>query len=210
MSETSYYDSVTVETEVKQNDDIYYLNIKNFKFFGLSEKAIQTDLTLQDIMKIYYNNKQPKENKVKQEPLMAPFNSSNKKETQNRLIIPIKKEFSENKFFEMKDDYNTDDYLSNYSKSSKKTKKDDKKMTKKDKDNFMDKKRKRDDEDKQSPLKNKTKTKEVNKIKEIDKDKEKEKPKIKQLKEKSSKSKSKEEKIEKIGKALSSSEKKEK
>ena len=65
MSETSYHDSVTVQTEVKPNDDIYYLNITNFKFFGLSEKAIQTDLTLEDIKIIDNNNKQKKDNKMK-------------------------------------------------------------------------------------------------------------------------------------------------
>ena len=41
MSETSYHDSVTVQTEVKPNDNIYYLNITNFKFFGLSEKQFK-------------------------------------------------------------------------------------------------------------------------------------------------------------------------
>ena len=209
MSETLYYDSVTVETEVKQNDDIYYLNISNFKFFGLSEKAIQTDLTLKDIMKIDYNNKQLKENKIKSDSLVAPPHSSNKKETPNKLIGPIKNENSENKSIEVTEDNNTADYVSNLSKSTKKKKKEEKKDDKKDKDNFLDKKRKREDEDKQSPLKNKSKIKEVNKSKEKekDKDKEKDKTKIKSLKEKTSKIKQKEEKAEK---AQYSSEKKEK
>ena len=56
MSETSFHDSVTVETEIKPIDDVYYLNITNFKFFGISEKAIQTDLTLNQIKKIDYDN----------------------------------------------------------------------------------------------------------------------------------------------------------
>ena len=189
MSETSYHDSVTVETEVKQNDDIYHLDIINFKYFGLSEKAIQTDLTLKDIMKIDYNNKQIKENKGNQEPLMAPFSSSIKKESPKILIEPIKDNNLGNKLFEAKNDNNNDDINSNLSKSAKKSKKEDKKEGKKDKDSFLDKKRKRVDEEKQSPSKNKLKFKDINKIKERDKekDKEKEKLKIKLLKEKQSK-----------------------
>ena len=38
MSDASYHDSVTVETEIKQNDDVYYFDISNFKYFGISEK----------------------------------------------------------------------------------------------------------------------------------------------------------------------------
>ena len=211
MSETSFHDSVTVETEVKPNDDIYYLSITNFKFFGLSEKAIQTDLTLKDIMKIDYINKQLKENKMKQESLKAPFNSSNKKETLSKSGESIRNENSENKLTEVMDDYNAEDYNSNLSKSVKKNKKEEKKEVKKDKDNLLEKKRKRDDEDKQSPFKNKTKVKEVNKIKEKDKDnKEKEKQKNKILKEKDGKIKHKEEKIESVEKSKNSTEKKEK
>ena len=139
MSETSFHDSVTVETEVKPNDDIYYLSITNFKFFGLSEKAIQTDLTLKDIMKIDYINKQLKENKMKQESLKAPFNSSNKKETLSKSGESIRNENSENKLTEVMDDYNTEDYNSNLSKSVKKNKKEEKKevnkIKEKDKDN---------------------------------------------------------------------------
>ena len=211
MSEISYHDSVTVETEVKPNDDIYYLNITNFKFFGLSEKAIQTDLTLKDIMKIDFNNKQFKENKMKQEPLKPPFNTNNKKETLSKSGESIRNENSENKLTEVMDDYNTEDYNSNLSKSVKKNKKEEKKEVKKDKDNLLEKKRKRDDEDKQSPFKNKTKVKEVNKIKEKDKDnKEKEKQKNKILKEKAGKIKHKEDKIESGEKSQNSTEKKEK
>ena len=211
MSETSFHDSVTVETEVKPNDDIYYLNITNFKFFGLSEKAIQTDLTLKDIMKIDYNNKQFKENKMKQEPLKPPFNTNNKKETLSKSGESIRNENSENKLTEVMDDYNTEDYNSNLSKSVKKNKKEEKKEIKKDKDNLLEKKRKRDDEDKQSPFKNKTKVKEVNKLKEKDKDnKEKEKQKNKILKEKPGKIKHKEDKIESGEKSQNSTEKKEK
>ena len=212
MSETSYHDSVTVQTEVKPNDDIYYLNITNFKFFGLSEKAIQTDLTLEDIKIIDNNNKQKKDNKMKLEPLVAPSTSSNKKEVLDKLMEPFKNEYSENKLIEATEDNNTDDYMSNLSKSAKKTKKEDKKEVKKNKDSFMDKKRKRDDEDKQSPSKNKSKLKEVNKIKEKEKEKgnEKEKSKSKSLKEKSSKLKQKDEKLGKSEKIQNSSEKKEK
>ena len=208
MSEASYHDSVTVETEVKQNDDIYHLDIINFKYFGLSEKAIQTDLTLKDIMKIDYNNKQIKENKGNQEPLMAPFSSSIKKESPKILIEPIKDNNLGNKLFEAKNDNNNDDINSNLSKSAKKTKKEDKKEGKKDKDSFLDKKRKRVDEEKQSPSKNKLKFKDINKIKE--RDKEKEKLKIKLLKEKTSKIKQKEDKPEKLEKILNSSDKKDK
>ena len=210
MSETSYHDSVTVQTEVKPNDDIYYLNITNFKFFGLSEKAIQTDLTLEDIKIIDNNNKQKKDNKMKQEPLVAPSTSSNKKEVLDKLMEPFKNEYSENKLIEATEDNNTDDYMSNLSKSAKKTKKEDKKEVKKNKDSFMDKKRKRDDEDKQSPSKNKSKLKEVNKIKEKEKGNEKEKSKSKSLKEKSSKLKQKDEKLGKSERIQNSSEKKEK
>jgi len=213
MSEISYHDSVTVETEVKPNDDIYYLNITNFKFFGLSEKAIQTDLTLKDIMKIDFNNKQFKENKMKQEPLKPPFNTNNKKETLSKSGESIRNENSENKLTEVLDDNNNEDYNSNLSKSTKKNKKEEKKEIKKDRDNLLEKKRKRDDEDKQSPFKNKTKVKEVNKIKEKDKDnkdKEKEKPKNKTLKEKAGKIKHKEDKLESGEKSRNSAEKKEK
>ena len=210
MSETSYHDSVTVQTEVKPNDNIYYLNITNFKFFGLSEKAIQTDLTLEDIKIIDNNNKQKKDNKMKLEPLVAPSTSSNKKEVLDKLMEPFKNEYSENKLIEATEDNNTDDYMSNLSKSAKKTKKEDKKEVKKNKDSFMDKKRKRDDEDKQSPSKNKSKLKEVNKIKEKEKGNEKEKSKSKSLKEKSSKLKQKDEKLGKSEKIQNSSEKKEK
>ena len=163
MSETSFHDSVTVETEIKPIDDVYYLNITNFKFFGLSEKAIQTDLTLNHIKKFDYDNKQLKENKIKKDSLMAPFNTSNKKEVSNKLIEQIKNENSENKLIEVMDDTNNEDHISNLSKSQKKNKKEEKKEAKSDKDNYLEKKRKRNDEDKQSHLKNKTKIKELNK-----------------------------------------------
>ena len=84
---------------------------------------------------------------------MAPSTSSNKKEVLDKLMEPFKNEYSENKLIEATEDNNTDDYMSNLSKSAKKTKKEDKKEVKKNKDSFMDKKRKRDDEDKQSLLK---------------------------------------------------------
>ena len=208
MSDLSYPFSVTVDTEVKQNDDIYYLNVKNFQYFGLSEKAVQTDSTLQDSLQMDYREKQNKENKGKQESLIAPINSSTKKELTNILIEPIKFDNSGNKYIDIKDDNNNDDYIQSISKSSKKSKKEDKKDVKKDKDNFLDKKRKRVDEDKLSPSKNKNKLKELNKSKEKDKDKE--KSKIKSLKEKTSKIKQKDEKSEKSEKAQASSDKKEK
>ena len=208
MSDLSYPFSVTVDTEVKQNDDIYYLNVKNFQYFGLSEKAVQTDSTLQDSLQMDYREKQNKENKGKQEPLIAPINSSTKKELTNILIEPIKFDNSGNKYIDIKDDNNNDDYIQSISKSSKKSKKEDKKDVKKDKDNFLDKKRKRVDEDKLSPSKNKNKLKELNKSKEKEKDKE--KSKIKSLKEKTSKIKQKDEKSEKSEKAQASSDKKEK
>ena len=110
MSDLSYPFSVTVDTEVKQNDDIYYLNVKNFQYFGLSEKAVQTDSTLQDSLQMDYKEKQNKENKAKQEPLMAPINSSTKKELSNILIEPIKFDNSGNKYIDIKDDNNNDDY----------------------------------------------------------------------------------------------------
>ena len=194
MSDISYHDSVTVETEVKPNDDLYYLNISSFQFFGLSEKAIQTDLTMEDILKFDYKNKQIKENNNnKQDPLMAPSDhneSNNKKQISNKLISSNKGDNYENKNMETKGKDNSKVALS---KILKKGKKEEKSGDKNDKDNFLDKKRKRDDEDKQSPSKNKTKLKEVNKIK----DKEKIKHKIKSLKEKNIIKKTKEEKQEK-------------
>ena len=203
MSDTSYHDSVTVETEVKQSDDLFYLNVSNFKFFGISEKAIQTELTLNKVKEIVNNNKQLKENsKNKQESLLAPFNSTNKKEITNILIEPIKIDGLGNQLIEGKNDNNNN----NNEKSSKKNRKEDKKEGKKDKENLLDKKRKRPDEEKHSPLKNKTKFQEINKSKEKDK----EKQKIKTLKENSNKKKFKEDKNEKAEKVSNFSEKKEK
>ncbi len=210
MSDLSYPFSVTVDTEVKQNDDIYYLNVKNFQYFGLSEKAVQTDSTLQDSLQMDYREKQNKENKAKQESLMAPINSSTKKELTNILIESIKINNSGNKYIDIKDDNNNDEHIQSISKSSKKSKKEEKKEVKRDKENFLDKKRKRVDEEKLSPTKNKNKLKELNKSKEKEKDKDKEKSKIKSLKEKTSKIKQKEEKSEKSEKAQVSSDKKEK
>ena len=198
MSDTTYHDSVTVETEVKPNDDLYYLNISCFQFFGLSEKGIQTDLTLKDIQKIDYENKQLKDNNniIKQDPLMAPIDyneTNNKKNISNKLMNSNKSDNYENKNTEMKGKDIFDNTKTNLSKILKKAKKEEKNDDRLDKDNFLDKKRKRNDEEKQSPSKNKNKLKDVNKLK----DKEKIKHKMKSLKEKNSIKKSKDEKQEK-------------
>ena len=169
MSDASYHDSVTVETEIKQNDDVYYFDISNFKYFGISEKATQTILTLNKVKEIVNNNKQLKENnKTKQESLMAPLNSSNKKEITNILIEPIKIFDAKNQIIDGKNSSkdNNNDNMQIITKSSKKSKREEKKEGKKDKDNLLDKKRKRPDEEIQSPTKNKTKFQEINKSKE--------------------------------------------
>ena len=138
MSDTSYHDSVTVETEIKRNDDIYYFDISNFKYFGISEKATQTILTLNKVKEIVNNNKQLKENnKTKSESLLAPLNSNNKKEVTNILIEPIKFDNSGNQIIEGKNDNkdNNNDNMQIITKSSKKNKKEEKKESKKDKEN---------------------------------------------------------------------------
>ena len=198
MSEISYHDSVSVETEVKSNDDLFNLNINCFQFFGLSEKAIQTDLTLQDILKIDFKKKQINYNNNKQDPLMAPsdYNElNNKKQISNKLINSNKSDNYENKNKDLKGKDFFDNCKVTLSKIFKKGKKEEKSADKNDKDNFLDKKRKRDDEEKQSPSKNKNKIKikDINKLK----DKEKIKHKIKSLNEKNIIKKQKEEKSEK-------------
>ena len=61
MSKINYHDSVSVDTEVKQIDDFESFNEANFQFFGLSEKEIQTELTMRDIIEIDNYNKELKE-----------------------------------------------------------------------------------------------------------------------------------------------------
>jgi len=84
---------------------IFNLNINCFQFFGLSEKAIQTDLTLQDILKIDFKKKQINYNNNKQDPLMAPsdYNElNNKKQISNKLINSNKSDNYENKNKDLK------------------------------------------------------------------------------------------------------------
>ena len=61
MSIINYHDGVSVETEVKIGDDFDSFNETNFQFFGLSEKGIQTELTMRDIIEMDNYNKEQKE-----------------------------------------------------------------------------------------------------------------------------------------------------
>ena len=95
MSKINYHDGVTVETEVKQFEDFDSFNETNYQFFGLSEKGIQTELTMRDINEIDIENKELKEKKlleqkipIKTEPKITneePQNNNIKKDINNKL-----------------------------------------------------------------------------------------------------------------------------
>ena len=95
MSKIPYHDSVTVETEEKQVlDEFEYLDEEHFQFFGLSEKGIQTELTMRDINEIDNYNKELKEKNLSEQKILGKFeallqqdtpsnNPNNKKDTNN-------------------------------------------------------------------------------------------------------------------------------
>ena len=200
MSIINYHDGVSVETEVKQGDDFDSLNETNFQFFGLSEKGIQTDLTMRDIIELDNHNKELKEKKLTEQkngkpdhisaeqlPLNTPnikkdkdiINKSNESKNSNMNIID---KLSHIEIEPFKDNGNNFSghkicLAKNSLSVQKKSKKDEKK------DIFLEKKRKRDEE-KSSSMSNNNKNKHNKEIirskeKEKDNNKEKSKEKIK-------------------------------
>ena len=184
MSKINYHDGVSVETEVKENTDFDSLNEKFFQFFGLSEKGIQTELTMRDINEMDNNkdiDKKELEKNIsdfnffhKIDPLFShelPFNKKEEKyklnepkiqnlNNKNNLLGKISNKFiepnNENNKNNAKNTNNTSINYSNYKINLSKNNFNDKKKNKKDekKDNFLDKKRKRENEEKISSSNN--------------------------------------------------------